>query len=146
MRLPVASNLIRILERYSSGLSKAFADKLIRTAMRLLKTHSGPTGALRASHDHQCKRITAWSTHSSGNNVGLPLLNEDTARGISNITDEHQTATYIHVDDCVCLADANSTSIHADLLVDKNVLGLEQVVFNVSEKLRKGNSTENCRI
>ena len=124
----------RRLQRYPEPLCKFIADLMVRTLIRFLNSHAGPTGALSEDGSQPCRRITSWSTSAAREGVGITLLNEATARGFSTKISSKQSAAYIHVDDCVCISDGcdKSNPLHANQILRTMVHALEQTGFSVS--------------
>jgi len=118
----------RRLQRYPEPLCRFIADLMMRTLIRFLNSHSGPTGPLVTEGELPCRRVSSWSTSAAREGVGITLLNESTARGVSSLVNKRQSAAYIHVDDCVCISDGadKKSPLRANQLLRVMVDALEE--------------------
>jgi len=137
-RRPEGGFYTRRLQTYPPKLCEALAKMIFSTLLRFSQTMRGPTGALRDEGDAPAPRVTAWSTRGSVSLSGISLLNEATARGFSTLTNEQQSAAYVHVDDAVFVSANPSPNLSSDRLLDLTVGGLEEVGFKVTQQFRSG--------
>ena len=63
-------------------------------------------------------------------------MNEECVKGSSTLISSEQSADYIHVDDCICLSDAERGPARANQLMSVIAAGLEASGFSVSTQLK----------
>ena len=121
----------RRLSQYPSAFSRAIADMLCRTALRIIGTCAGPgdkLGALVRGTGH----VSSWSSKS----VGVSILNETCSQGEYTVIDSTTAAAYIHVDDVVCLGSGIPGPFHSDRVVEESVDKLVSLGFEVSQVMK----------
>jgi hypothetical protein len=125
------------LATYPTSLCDFIADCIIKTAMRMTKTGSGPTGWRQSSVP--TPRVTSWSRSANGSDkLAVTVLNEEAVRGNGVVLTAQQAGFYLHVDDGVFMVAAGAGVKEdqvADSLVDLGANALEDVGFVVNDRV-----------
>ena len=101
-----------------------------------METDTGPTGHIRG--DCHIARVSRYGyRHLGGDSNTVSLLNKDVTQCRQVVLDQFQAATYLHVDDLLCISISCSLTVHANHLMSSIADALQAVGFIVPTDSRQ---------
>ena len=121
------------LQAYPTQYAKKIASLIFASATELFESGKGPTGSIRT--DTEIIRSTNYGhRHRGTQKPAVTLLNEDMAHCRHTLLDSYQSASYLHVDDLLCLSVSSALAVHADKLMAHMAASLRGIGFKVPEE------------